>query len=446
MSAKEPKAAGRSRFKAPKGTADLLPARARMWQFMDEVAVELFETYGYSPILTPTFEATELFARGIGDATDIVKKEMYTFEDKGGRSMTLRPEGTASICRAAIEHHLVGQGQIAKLYYWGPMFRYERPQSGRMREFYQIGVEALGSMDPALDAEVVTLLVRYFEELGLKDLHLLLNSMGCPEDRPAYVAALKDYLLSNKGELCADCLERIDTNPLRVFDCKVERCQAAVDAAPKILDHLCAECREHFETVKRFLAGNEVSFSLAPRLVRGLDYYVRTTFEVQSGLLGAQNAVGGGGRYDKLIEDIGGPATPGIGFALGVERVILALEAQEGALELTHDRPVLVVTVDDTARDEAVRIVQQLRDAFIVADLDYGGRTLKGQMKHAARLESPFVVILGPDELAAGQCTVRDMASGEEQRLALDGLVDFLSVSLMPGAPEDVPGVATEVD
>lgn len=421
-----------SRFSAPKGTADMLAGRARLWQFLLEVATELFETYGYSPLVTPTFEATELFARGIGGATDIVKKEMYTFDDKGGRSMTLRPEGTASVVRACIEHNLIGQGRVAKYYYWGPMFRYERPQSGRMREFYQIGLEALGSDDPALDAEVITLLARYYEELGLVDLEVLINSMGCPDDRPAYIEALRAYLVENKAELCEDCVGRIDTNPLRVFDCKVEACQAAVEAAPKLIDHLCGDCRAHFERVRAYLRTNGIEAAIDPRLVRGLDYYVRTTFEVRSPLLGAQNAISGGGRYDGLVAELGGAPTPGVGFALGVERVILALEAQKGELELEHDHPVLVVTVDDSARATAVKLVGMLRDSFIVADLDYGGRTLKGQMKNAARLSSPYVVIIGPDELAEGRYTVRDMSDGTESRMDAEETVAFLAAALAP--------------
>jgi histidyl-tRNA synthetase len=415
---------------APKGTSDMLPERARIWQFVQETAVELFETYGYSPLVTPTFEATDLFARSIGGATDIVRKEMYTFDDKGGRSMTLRPEGTASIVRAAIEHHLIGQGKVAKLYYWGPMFRYERPQSGRMREFYQIGIEALGSDDPALDAEVITLLVRYFSELGIADLEVLINSMGCPEDRPAYVETLRKYLEAHADELCRDCVDRTLANPLRVFDCKVEACQAAVEKAPKLFEHLCGGCSTQFARVREYLKASGIDARIDPRLVRGLDYYVRTTFEVRSPLLGAQNALGGGGRYDLLAEELGGPPTPGIGFALGVERTILALEAQEGALSLGHDKPVLVVTVDDSAKAAAVKLVQELRDAFVVADIDYGGRNLKGQMKQASRIGSPFAVIIGPDELASGEYTVRDMADGTERKVRAAEVVEAVASSL----------------
>ncbi len=370
-------------FSAPKGTYDVLPDDSARWRAVVVGLAEPAIRAGYRYVDTPVFEDTGVFQRSIGEATDVVQKEMYTFEDKGGRSITLRPEGTAGVVRAAIEHHFDRGALPAKVWYAGPMFRYERPQAGRFRQFFQVGVEALGVDDPAIDAEVVTLGVRAFEELGLTRVELLLNSMGDENCRPAYVEELRRYLAAVSNQLCDECNRRRETNPLRVLDCKNERCQAALAHAPVIGDHLCPACKEHFAEVKQLLAACGVAWTDAPRLVRGLDYYRRTTFEFQHPLLGAQSAVGGGGRYDGLSESLGGPALPGIGWALGMERTLLALEAEEVHVATPPGCQVFVIPID--GKETAVRIVDELRRAGVPADMSYGGRSLKGAMKAADR-------------------------------------------------------------
>jgi len=412
----------------PKGTSDMLPDVARTWQFLVATAAELFESYGYEPIDTPIFEATDLFVRGIGEATDIVHKEMYTFEDKGGRSLTLRPELTAPVVRAYLQHNLGGGGgRLVKLYYAGPMFRFERPQAGRSRQFWQIGIEALGAEAPTVDAEAIVLLVRYFERLGLRDLQVLVNSMGCTECRPGYRAALAAYLGERTSSLCGDCVRRLEMNPLRVFDCKNPACAEVMEGAPEIADFTCGDCSDHFDAVKALLGEAEVGFEVDARLVRGFDYYTKTTFEIRSPRLGAQNALGGGGRYDGLAEMIGGSRTPGVGFALGAERTMLALEGEDVSTPARAPVHVFVATVDETTRQTAFGIVGCLREAEIAAEMDHMGRSLKGQMKQAGKSGVLFVAILGPDEARRGECTVRDMESGEESAVSLVDLVPWLA-------------------
>lgn len=400
----------------------MLPDVARAWERLSSTAHALFARYGYEPIYTPLFEHTELFARGIGEATDIVTKEMYTFLDRSGRSLTLRPEGTAGVVRAAIEHSLVPQGAVAKYYYAGPMFRYERPQKGRMRQFWQIGVELLGAAEPSADAEVIALLVRYFESLGLprERMRLLVNSMGDEACRPAYRDSVAAYIRAHEDGLCEECRRRADTNPLRAFDCKNESCQAVMAGAPRISDALCDECREHYEAVKRRLDALGVAYEEEPRLVRGLDYYTRTVFEVQAEGLGAQNAIGGGGRYDGLFATLGGPPTPGLGFALGFERTLLALRAAGVEPGAPEGVDAYVAAVDESARDAVFGLAMALRDAGVAAELDHRARSLKAQLKHADKLGARVAVIVGPDELASGEATVRDMLTKDERRVALE--------------------------
>lgn len=412
---------------APKGTSDMLPETARKWQLLVDAAVELFEAYGYEPIDTPMFESTDLFVRGIGEATDIVHKEMYTFTDKGGRSLTLRPEETAPVVRAYLQHNLGASGQLVKLYYAGPMFRFERPQAGRSRQFWQIGLEALGTDRPSIDAEVIVVLMRYFSSLGLQNLELLLNSMGCGTCRPGYRDKLAEHLSRHTDGLCPDCVRRLEMNPLRVFDCKNESCLAVTDAAPTIADSVCDDCSAHFDEVRALLDEVGVGHKLDARLVRGFDYYTKTTFEVRSSLLGAQNALGGGGRYDGLAEMLGGGSTPGIGFALGAERTMLALEKEGVATALRSPIHVYLANVDDSTRRTAFGLLTRLRAAGVSAEIDHMGRSLKGQMKQAGRLGVMFAAILGPDEAARGECTVRDMESGEEAAVKLGELETWLA-------------------
>ncbi len=411
-----------SEARAPKGAADLLPATARAWEHMTRTAADLFALYGYEPVYTPLFEHTDVFVRGIGEATDIVGKEMYTFDDKGGRSITLRPEGTASVVRAALEHNLTANGQGCKLYYSGPMFRYERPQAGRTRQFWQIGVEALGMASPSVDAEVVALLMEFFAAVGMprERMTLLLNSMGDEKCRPAYREKVREHIQANADGICEECLRRTDTNPLRAFDCKNGECAKVMDSAPLLRDELCDECAAHYAAVKSHLDAMGIAYVEEARLVRGLDYYTRTVFEVQAEGLGAQNAIGGGGRYDRLMEEYGGPPTPGLGWALGFERTLLALEAAGVHAPSPAIAEVFVARVDDSVAGEAFALAQRLRAGGVATELDHQGRSLKSQFKVADRLGARFVVVVGPDELASGLVTVRDMSAGAQEQVSLD--------------------------
>jgi len=404
----------------------MLPDVARAWEHLQRVAQELFARYGYEPVYTPLFEHTDVFTRGIGEATDIVSKEMYTFEDKGGRSITLRPEGTASVVRAALEHNLTANGAQAKLYYAGPMFRYERPQKGRMRQFWQIGIECLGAPEPTADAEVITVLWRYFEALGIPaaNMRLLLNSMGDEACRPAYRDTIASFIRDHADGLCEECNRRADTNPLRAFDCKNPGCREIMAEAPLLRDELCEECAHHYAAVKEHLDALGIPYIEDSTLVRGLDYYTRTVFEVQVDAgLGSQNAIGGGGRYDRLMQEYGGPATPGLGFALGFERTLLALEAAGVDIPAVPRAEVFVARVDDSVTAEVFALSQRLRDAGVAAELDHQARSLKSQFKQADRLGARLVVVVGPDELASGEVTLRDMSTKEEKRLALGSAV-----------------------
>jgi len=412
-------------YRAPKGTVDMLPDTGRAWEFMLRTAQELFARYGYAPIYTPLFEHTEVFARGIGEATDIVGKEMYTFLDKGERSITLRPEGTASVVRAALEHSLTANGQGSKLYYAGPMFRYERPQKGRQRQFWQIGAEALGMPEPSVDAEVIAMLMEFFSAVGVPrdNMRLLLNSMGDEACRPAYRATVADYIREHSAELCEECNRRADTNPLRAFDCKNPGCAQVMGSAPLLRDELCDECAEHYGQVKALLDALGITYIEEPKLVRGLDYYTRTVFEVQVDVgLGSQNAIGGGGRYDRLMETYGGKPTPGLGFALGFERTLLALQAVDATIPAPPLAEAYVARVEGCSAEEVFGIASALRAAGVAAEMDHQARSLKSQFKQADRLGARLVVVVGPDELAAGQVTVRDMGTKQETRVDLGDL------------------------
>jgi histidyl-tRNA synthetase len=414
--------------RAPKGTVDMLPATARVWEYLLRTAEDLFALYGYEPIYTPIFEHTDVFVRGIGEATDIVGKEMYTFLDKGGRSLTLRPEGTASVVRAALEHSLTANGQSTKLYYAGPMFRYERPQAGRQREFWQIGVEALGMAEPSLDAEVIALLVRFFEEVGVpRDrMRLLVNSMGDEECRPAYRAKIASFIREHGDALCEECNRRAETNPLRAFDCKNAGCREVMSGAPLLRDELCEPCATHYAAVKAYLDHLGIVYEEDPSLVRGLDYYTRTVFEVQAEGLGSQNAVGGGGRYDRLMQEYGGPPTPGLGFALGFERTMMALASAGVAVPVPVVAEVFVARAVGEVAGDAFLICDGLRSARVAAETDHQARSLKSQFKLADRLGARYVVLVGPDELATGQVTLRDMATSNEERVEINDLAEIV--------------------
>jgi histidyl-tRNA synthetase len=417
-------------IRAVRGVRDILPAEAPAWQAIEAAARSVFELYGYREIRLPLFERTELFARGIGETTDVVEKEMYTFQDRSGESVTLRPEATASLVRAYIEHGLHVEPKPVRLYTIGPMFRYERPQAGRYRQFHQVNVEALGDATPGLDAEVIGMLLAFFDRLALGErVALHVNSIGDGACRPAYRAALAAYLAAHLSELCEECRERAARNPLRVLDCKKPGCQPVIEKAPSILEALCGPCREHFGRVLRYLDGLGLGYEVTPRLVRGLDYYVRTTFEVLTGELGAQNAVAGGGRYDGLIELLEGPSDPGIGFAIGMERVasLLGSHARRAAAV------VRLVPLGEAALTQCLVLAQALRAAAVPAEVSYGARKLRAELDRANRLGVPHVLIVGDDELASGTATLRDMASGAQQAIGLAEVVVTLRVLATAG-------------
>lgn len=416
-------------MQGPKGTYDVLPEDQPLRDRVAREARRLFAAAGYGRICTPAFEETELFVRSVGSSSDIVRKEMYTFEDKGGRSLTLKPEGTAPVVRAFIQHGMHKRPLPVKLWYLERMYRFERPQAGRYREHYQLGCEAIGSADPALDAELIMLLSELYETLGVPDVELRLGSMGCPACRDPYREKLQGYLNEHLAELCGDCGERAALNPLRVFDCKHAGCAAVLKDAPKLVDNLCEECQINFDAVRGYLDRFGRSCRVDGTLVRGFDYYTRTTFEYECARLGAQKGIGGGGRYDQLVEQLGGQPAPATGFGTGIERIVLALKSAGAQLE-PQGVDVFFMILDEAARSVVMERMHQLRQAGVPADTDYAGRKPKGQMKQAARTGARLAVIVGADELAANAATVRDMESGEQQQVQLDALVGFLKGKL----------------
>ena len=406
---------------AIRGTHDILPAEVERWQRVESVSRRLFERYGYAEVRTPIIEREELFAKGTGETTDIVQKEMYAFTDKGGERITLRPEATPSLVRAFVEHNLEQVMATAKLYLFGPMFRYERPQKGRYRQFHQLDVEVFGVSDPAVDAEVIDLAWALVTELGIPGPELVINSVGCPVCRPAFGEALVASLGSDVSRLCADCQRRAATNPLRIFDCKVPEDQALIDALPHSVDYLCEACRAHFASVGRHLDMYGIPNRVSHRLVRGLDYYTRTTFEIMGGNLGAQNAILGGGRYDGLVKRLGGPDRVGIGFAAGIERLVLAMPADQ---EHRDRLPLFVAAMGEAARESALALLRDLRRAGLEAHMEYEGRSIKSQMKRADRLHAAYALILGDEELAVDAVAVKNMATGEQIRAPRAGIID----------------------
>jgi histidyl-tRNA synthetase len=410
----------------PRGTKDILPDTVGQWLYIEKVVRDICALYGYKEIRTPVFEHTELFLRGIGETTDVVEKEMYTFTDRGERSLTLRPENTAATVRAYLEHKLYAESSLNKLFYIGSMFRYDRPQAGRYREFHQFGIEALGGDNPAVDAEIIMLATQFLKTLGLAELELSLNSVGCPKCRPVYREKLQDFFRDKLDELCPDCRSRYDRNPMRILDCKNDKCKELSVGAPNITDCLCDECQDHFTKVQSLLTVAGIKFNLDPRLVRGLDYYTKTAFEVKYAPLGAQSAVAGGGRYDGLIEECGGNATPAVGFAVGLERVLLALEKQ-GLLpenELTSDA--FVIALGDGAQAEAFKLLCNLRAKGLKANMDFAGRSMKAQMKQANKAAAQFAVIVGEDEIKDACAVLKNMQTGEQEKVLLEELVNKL--------------------
>ena len=419
---------------APRGTKDILPEQVKNWIWLENKIRELCKLYGYEEIRTPTFEHTELFKRGIGEGTDVVDKEMYTFTDRGDRSITLRPENTASVVRAYLQNKLYANAGLVKLFYIGSMFRYDRPQAGRLREFHQFGVEALGEKNPAVDAEIILLAWEFLKSLGLNNLVLKINTVGCPACRPIYRRKLTEYFTENADELCSDCRRRLEKNPLRILDCKIDGDKDLMDDAPKIETCLCDECREHFNDVKKFLTAAGVPFEVNNRLVRGLDYYTKTAFEIQYAPLGAQSAVAGGGRYDGLIKEIGGDDTPAVGFAAGLERILLALELQKLLPEQNKKITAFLVASGSAAEVYAFKLLADLRKKNISVAMDFGKKSMKAQMKLAAKSGAICALIVGDSEVANSTVTVKNLQTSTQKEIPVTEVLKEIQLYL--GAKE----------
>lgn len=419
--------------KAPKGTADIVPegktygTSSDKWQMVERVFRDEVELNGFAEIRTPVFEHTELFLRGVGDTTDVVEKQMYTFEDKGGRSITLRPEGTAGAARAMLESGIYNNGYPVKLYYIDTCYRYEKPQAGRMRELHQFGVEMFGAAEPAADAQVIAMALSGYHRLGLDDIGVQINSIGCPDCRKEYHKALKEYFNAYKDKLCDTCLSRLERNPMRILDCKSPECQEICKGAPKITDYLCGDCKEHFEKVQSYLTAMGVEFEIDPGLVRGLDYYTRTVFEFPSKSLGF--ALGGGGRYDGLIEELGGKPTPALGFGLGLDRILMALEAKEVEFPEPERCELYIASMGEKALKKALILTDRLHKCGVAADCDLCGRGLKAQMKYADKIGAKFTVVIGDNELADNKAELKNMKTGEKKKISLgeDFLESYIS-------------------
>ena len=414
-------------IKVPKGTQDILPEDILKWYYIEDMIKEILNKYGYKEIRTPFFEYTDLFVRGIGESTDIVTKEMFTFPDRKGRSLTLRPEGTAPVVRAYLEKRMDRISKVIKLFYLGPMFRCEKPQAGRFRQFNQFGIEIIGTKSSAADAEVILTVLDVYKKLGLKNLEILINSVGCKKCRVDYVQKLKKYLKDKKDFLCSECKERYSKNPLRVLDCKKDSCKKIIESAPVIIENLCQECESHFSEVKSYLTDQKILFHEDPRLVRGLDYYTKTAFEIISGGLGAQNAIGGGGRYDDLVEELGGKPTPAVGFAAGIERMIIAIDQQKVKWPVEKGLDIFVAKVNEKNKDTAFRLLQKIRNAGLSADMDYSEGSLKSQMRIANKIGARYTVIVGEEELSQNMVILRNMRTKEQKEIKIENIINELT-------------------
>lgn len=417
--------------KAIKGTKDVLPKDVHKNQYIEATALDIASKFGYKEIRTPVFEHTELFQRGVGDTTDVVQKEMYTFDDKGGRSITLRPEGTSGTVRSYLENGLCNEALPQKVCYLTSCYRYEKPQAGRLREFHQFGVECFGSASPLADAEIIALAKSLFDTLGVKDLSLEINSIGCPTCRAEYHKALKEYFSSRKDELCDTCKSRLDRNPMRILDCKSPICHEIAEGAPVVIDYLCDECKEHFENVQKYLKAQNIEYTINPQIVRGLDYYTKTVFEFVSNSIGAQGTVCGGGRYDGLVEELGGQHTPSLGCAIGIERLMLLMEAQGCEFPEAEKPDLFIVALGEKATLKAVEIAKDMREEGFSALLDLNQRSVRAQMKYADKLGAKFNVVIGDNEVEAKTAKLKNMQTGEETEINLDTFVSgFYSISL----------------
>ena len=412
----------------PRGTEDILPEDVVLWQKIENTAREVCNVFGYKEIRTPVFENTELFARGVGETTDVVQKEMYTFLDKGGRSVTLKPEGTATLVRSYIENSLYANPQPTKLAYIIPCFRYEKPQSGRLREFHQFGIECFGAESPQTDAEIISLANTFLNKVGIKGVTLYINSIGCPTCRKEYNEKLKSYFKAREAELCETCRERLEKNPMRIIDCKSPVCSEIAKDAPRMVDYLCEECNDHFESVKSGLLNMGIEFKVNPDIVRGLDYYTKTVFEFVSNSLGAQSTVCGGGRYSGLVEELGGKPTEGIGFAMGLERLVLIIKNQGISVADSVKPQVFLAAIGDAAVEKAQKIVYELRLKGVFAEMDLCGRSVKAQMKYANKLEAKYSTVIGDDEIADNKINLKNMESGEQNEVMLtaDAVFEYI--------------------
>ena len=417
--------------KAIKGTKDVLPAESYKNQYIEATCLSVAENFGYKEMRTPVFEHTELFQRGVGDTTDVVQKEMYTFDDKGGRSITLRPEGTAGAARAFLENGLSNEALPQKICYLTSCYRYEKPQAGRLREFHQFGIECFGATSPLADAEIISLAKQVFDELGVEKLHLELNSIGCPKCRADYHNALRDYFKAHTNELCDTCNERLERNPMRILDCKSPVCKEISKNAPVVLDYLCDECKEHFEKVKSYLDVMNIEYIVNPQIVRGLDYYTKTVFEFVSDEIGSQGTVCGGGRYDGLIEELGGQHTPSLGFGMGLERIQLVMEAQGCAFPEPNKLDLFIVAMGEKAELKAVEIAKDMRSEGFSVQYDLNSRSLRAQMKYADKTGTKYLVVIGEDEVNSGIAKLKDMQTGESTEVSLTTFVNaYYSVSM----------------
>ncbi len=416
--------------RAIKGTNDILPEESNKWQFVESKMLETALQFGFKEIRVPVFEHTEVFLRSVGDTTDVVQKEMYTFDDKGGRSITLRPELTAGVIRSAIEKGLVNGALPQKLCYIGGCYRYEKPQAGRLREFHQFGVECVGAAAPNADAEVISLAKSVLDNIGIKNISLEINSIGCPECRKEYHKALKEYFSANAENLCDTCKDRLDRNPMRILDCKSPVCKKIAENAPVVIDFLCDDCRDHFEKVKANLEAMQIEYKVNPKIVRGLDYYTRTVFEFVSGDIGAQSTVCGGGRYDGLIGQMGGPKTPSLGFAMGIERLMMVLSAQNAELPKAPTCDLFIATLGENAILKASALCRELRDEGYKVQTDICGRGLKAQMKYADKIGAKFTLVLGDNEVESGKATLKNMSNSAEKEIALAEIVEELGEEL----------------
>ncbi|MFR7974743.1 MAG: histidine--tRNA ligase [Intestinibacter bartlettii] len=417
--------------KAPRGTKDITPKDVYKWHYVEKKFREICALYGYEEIRTPIFEHTEVFARSVGDTTDVVQKEMYSFTDRGDRQLSLKPEGTAGVIRSFIENKMYADTQPTKLYYITPCFRYERPQAGRQRQFHQFGIEVLGSDGPSVDAEVISLAVQFFNEMGLKNLSVNINSVGCPTCREEYNRKLKEYLDKKVDVLCETCLERKDKNPMRVIDCKNPHCKENLQDIPFMIDHLCDDCKDHFEKLQTYLKEMDINYVVDKTIVRGLDYYKKTAFEIISNDIGSQSTVCGGGRYDGLVEMLGGPkGISGIGFGLGVERLLLTLENNNIVIEIPKSTDIYIATIGDAAKTKSFKLIKDLRSNHISADNDHLDKSLKAQFKYSDKLNAKYTVVIGDDELANDTATLKNMKTSEQTTIKLSELVDELKKRL----------------